>query len=68
MNLFVDDGEWEIDDSQNTLKEYQDSNTDSGNTIQVCPISSPKQVETIVDIAFPAMLLRKVWKVKLSTT
>ncbi|KAI3532276.1 hypothetical protein CPAR01_02107 [Colletotrichum paranaense] len=36
MNLFVDDGEWEIDDSQNTLKEYQDSNTDSGNTIQRC--------------------------------
>ncbi|KAK1968929.1 hypothetical protein LY78DRAFT_690911 [Colletotrichum sublineola] len=34
MNFFVDDGQWEIEDSQKTLTEYLDLNTDSGNTLK----------------------------------
>ncbi|KAK1569608.1 Mss4-like protein [Colletotrichum navitas] len=33
MNFFVDDGQWEIEDNQKTMTEYQDLNTDSGNTV-----------------------------------
>ncbi|TKW51615.1 hypothetical protein CTA1_3605 [Colletotrichum tanaceti] len=33
MNFFVGDGQWSIEDSQNTLAEYVDTNTDSGNAV-----------------------------------
>lgn len=35
MNFLVDDGQWEVEDSQNTLTEYLDNNTDSGNPVHV---------------------------------
>ncbi|KDN61992.1 putative conserved hypothetical protein [Colletotrichum sublineola] len=46
MNFFVDDGQWEIEDSQKTLTEYLDLNTDSGNTLKrffcrMCGSDSP---------------------------
>ncbi|KAH0439686.1 glutathione-dependent formaldehyde- gfa [Colletotrichum kahawae] len=33
MNLFIDDGQWEIEDEKKTLSEYLDHNTNSGNTV-----------------------------------
>ncbi|KAF9878721.1 glutathione-dependent formaldehyde-activating enzyme [Colletotrichum karsti] len=33
MNFFVEDGEMELEDSQKTLSEYLDHNTDSGNIV-----------------------------------
>lgn len=35
MNLFIDDGQWEIEDEKKTLSEYLDHNTNSGNTVHV---------------------------------
>ncbi|TQN67236.1 putative glutathione-dependent formaldehyde-activating enzyme [Colletotrichum shisoi] len=33
MNFLVGDGQWKVEDGQNTLTEYLDNNTDSGNPV-----------------------------------
>ncbi|GJD04377.1 glutathione-dependent formaldehyde-gfa [Colletotrichum higginsianum] len=43
MNFLVDDGQWEVEDSQNTLTEYLDNNTDSGNPVHTTAKPFPGQ-------------------------
>ncbi|TDZ17514.1 hypothetical protein Cob_v009502 [Colletotrichum orbiculare MAFF 240422] len=60
MNFFAEEGDFKLEDSQNTLQEYLDNNTDSGNTVHrfFCRnCGSP--VKTTAPAAIPGKILIK---------
>lgn len=64
MNLFIDDGQWEIEDEKKTLSEYLDHNTNSGNTVHVSSLQCGKELSANSS-GCAAILLQELRKVRI---